>query len=250
MKTRSSISTLLGAAALLLWLVPAHAQQEPEPTPEPPVTEPTEPTPQPPPEQTPAPATEPTPVATEPVPADPSAPSLMTPYGMEASVGGGIIGFTDGDANDFTDVGGSWQARLLVGTRTMWGVEVAYTGAAHSVDALGLDNDAILVSTGLEALGRFNFLTQEWQPYLVAGLGWRRYDVTNADFNTSAVSDSDNLLEIPLGGGLAYRSGGLVIDLRLMFRAAADEDLIQAAPFEDEPSLDTFEGSLRVGWEF
>lgn len=254
MKLKHLIPTLIGSAALLLWLVPAHAQQEPEPVPEPPTSEPApEPPPQPAPQPT-EPTTEPAPAYTqptvEPAPADPNAPSLMMPYGMSLSVGGGFIGFTDDDAQNFTDTGGSWEARFALGTRTMWGAEFAYTGAAQDVDALGLDNDAYLISTGFEALGRFNFLTEQWQPYVLAGVGYRRYDLTNADFNTSAVNDSDNLFEIPFGGGVSWRYRGLIVDARLMYRLAFDDDLINNTPDGEESDLHTFETSLRVGWEF
>lgn len=183
---------------------------------------------------------------------DKNRPKLLTKFGMSASVGGGIVGFTDTDTTDFADVGGSWEARLAVGTRRMLGAEIAYTGGAHNIDALGLDSSAVLVSTGLEALGRVNLTTVALQPYILAGVGWRRYDVTNADFNTSSVNEDDNVLEIPLGVGVAYRYKGLVVDVRALFRAAADSDLVRvgANQANNTAELHTWEGSLRVGWEF
>lgn len=182
---------------------------------------------------------------------DPYRPNLLTPYGMSASIGGGVMGFTDSNMTDFADVGGAWEARLAIGTRRMVGAEVAYTGGAQNITALGLDSNAVLVSTGVEALGRVNFTTIALQPYVIAGVGWRRYDVTNADFNTSSVSDKDNVLEIPMGIGLAYRYRGFVVDARGIFRAAADSDLIQARSNNGKSAdLHTWEGSVRLGWEF
>lgn len=241
MTLRPLIPSLTGIAALLLWLVPAHAQ----PHPAPPTSEPTRPRP------TPQPA-EPTPnePVAEPVPADSGVPPLITPLGMAVSVGGGIIGFLDDDAREVTDTGGSWEARFIIGTRKMLAAEVAYTGAGHWLEALGLSRNALLISTGIEGLARFNILTNQWQPYLVAGIGWRRYDVTNSGFNNSAVSDSDDLLEIPFGGGVAFRSRGVILDMRLLFRAAADSDLIDATQTGEEGELHTWETSLKVGWEF
>lgn len=184
------------------------------------------------------------------VSADENQPNLMFSSGMSASVGGGIMGFADSDMNDFVDVGGAWEARVAVGTREYVGFEAAYTGSAASIDAIGLDSDAVLVSTGLEALARANLLKGEIQPYAVAGVGWRRYDLTNADTNTSSVTDEDDVFEIPLGIGAAYRYKGLVLDARGMFRVALEEDLIATAAGQDEAKLHTIEGTIKVGWEF
>lgn len=228
MQLKGVLATMAGTATLLFGLAPAFAQQ--------PVAEP---------EPAPLPGELP-----EPVEVDPSVPPLTWPFGMSASIGGGIIGFSDEDARVFTDIGGSWEARFMLGTRQMLAAEVAYTGAAHAIDALGLDSDALLISTGLEGLARFNFSTREWQPYILVGLGWRRYDVANSDVNTSVVNDSDNLLEIPLGGGIAYRYRGMVLDLRFTFRTAADSDLVDSGQIVGNAELHTWETSLKVGWEF
>jgi hypothetical protein len=182
---------------------------------------------------------------------DPNRPKkLLLRYGMSASVGGGIVGFTDGDTTDFADVGGRWEARLAIGTRTPIGFEAAYTGGAQAIDALGLDTSAVLVGSGLEGLARLNLATRAWQPYVLAGAGWRRYDLTNADFNTSSVNDQDNVLEIPLGAGVAYRYKGLVVDLRAVFRAAIDSDLVKTPEGANNADLHTWETSVRAGFEF
>lgn len=181
---------------------------------------------------------------------DPNRPDLITPYGLSAAVGGGVIGFLDGDMTDFADVGGAWEVRAAFGTRLPVGAELAYTGGAMNIDALGLDEDARLISTGLEGVIRANVLTGEIQPYAIAGIGWRRYDLTNADFNTSAVTEEDDLLEVPLGVGVAWRYRGLVLDLRAAFRLATGADLVGEAEDGDEPALHTWDTSLRAGWEF
>lgn len=181
---------------------------------------------------------------------DPNAPKLITDWGTAISVGGGVVVFTDDAMRDFADTGGGWEARVVAGTRRRLAVEAAYTGAAQSVDALGLDSSALLVGTGLELLGRFNAMTTEWQPYVVAGVGWRRYDVTNADFNTSSVSDEDNLVEIPFGAGVAYRYRGFVADLRTMVRLAFEEDLVNAPSDATSTRLHTWGVNLTGGWEF
>ncbi|HUH04199.1 MAG TPA: outer membrane beta-barrel protein [Kofleriaceae bacterium] len=178
-------------------------------------------------------------------------PRLMSEHGMSAMIGGGVFGFTDPDTTDFIDVGSAWEARFAFGTREMIGTEVAYTGSAQNIDAAGLDGDAVLVSTGLEALARMNvFGRRAWQPYAVAGIGWRRYDVTNADFNTSSVRADDNVLEIPLGVGVAYRVNQLVLDVRGTFRPTLDNDLIAETPAEPDTQLHNWAATARVGFEF
>jgi hypothetical protein len=161
-----------------------------------------------------------------------------------------VVGFVDGDMTDFADVGGGWEARVAFGTRIPIAGELAYTGGALDIDALGLDSGARLISTGVEGLVRGNLLTGPIQPYAIAGVGWRRYDLTNADFNTSAVTDEDDLLEIPLGIGVGWRYRGLVVDLRGVLRVAAGSDLVAASADSGEPELHTWETSLRAGWEF
>lgn len=177
-------------------------------------------------------------------------PNLIVPSGMSASIGGGVMGFTDDTMTDFTSAGGAWEARFIFGTREYLGLEAAYSGTAIGVDAIGLDSNAVLVSTGLEALARANLLKGDVQPYAVAGVGWRRYDLTNADFNNSSVTEEDNVFEVPLGVGVAYRYKGLVLDARGLFRVALEEDLIATAAGQDSAKLHTIEASARIGWEF
>lgn len=177
-------------------------------------------------------------------------PDLLSPYGMSAMIGGGVFGFTDSDATDFTNVGGAWEARFAFGTREMIGTEVAYTGTAQGLDAVGLDDDALLISTGLEALGRINVGVYDWQPYAIAGVGWRRYDVTNSDFNTSNIREDDNVFEIPLGIGVSYRMNQFVLDVRGVFRPTLDNDLIVNPADEDEAQLHNWSATARLGFEF
>lgn len=182
---------------------------------------------------------------------DPSAPDLITPVGISVSLGGGVAGFVDEDMRDFADVGGAWGVRAVIGTREMVAFEVGYTGFAGSIDALGLDEDALLLGTSLEGAARLNFLDDEWQPYVIAGIGWRRYDLTRVDVNTSSVAEDDNVLEVPLGAGISYRYAGLVVDARAIVRATFDEDMV-ATPnaTDDTASMDNWEGSVNFGWEF
>lgn len=181
---------------------------------------------------------------------DPNAPQLYSTYGASITVGGGVVGFTDDTMRDVSSTGGAWDARLVFGTREFLAVEAAYSGAALGLDALGLDDDAILLSSGGEVLARVNFLRDAWQPYVVGGIGYRNYSIVNNDRNTSSIGDDENLGEVPLGAGVSYRYQGLVVDARGMFRAAFNDDLVNQRPGEDETSLHTWQGQITAGWEF
>jgi hypothetical protein len=172
--------------------------------------------------------------------------NLLTRNGMEFSVGGGVQNFTTDEATDVTGTAGTWEARVIAGTRRLIAIEAAYIGSAQSVDAIGLDSDAVLLGTGLEGDVRVNWNNSTaWQPYALIGAGWKRYDVTNADFNTSAIADDDNLLEIPMGIGVAYRFAPLVLDVRGVFRPAVGNDLIAG-----DTSLHNWSATARAGFEF
>ncbi len=148
--------------------------------------------------------------------------------GIGLAVGGGTSGFTNETLRDATNVGGDWDVRLTLGTRTPLAAEVSYIGSAQRIDALGLDSDAMLVGNGAQGALRLNALPGEAvTPFIFAGAAWRHYNVTNAETNTSDIRDSDDVLEVPLGLGVAGHVAGLLLDLRGEFRASAFEDLTQ-----------------------
>lgn len=152
--------------------------------------------------------------------------SALERYGIGLSLGGGVSGFTGDTLRATTDDGGTWGARLSLGTRLPVGVEVAYVGSAQSIDALGLDSSSILVANGVEGVLRLNLLENNAQPFVFVGLGWRRYSLVNSDENTSDVSERDDVLEVPMGAGVAWTYSGLLLDARGEFRYADQEDLV------------------------
>lgn len=161
----------------------------------------------------------------------------MDRYGITVAIGGGTGGFTNDGMKTATDFGGNWDVRLSFGTQSPLAIEASYIGSAQSIQALGLDEDAILVGNGAQAALRLNgTFDLPVQPFIFGGAAWRRYDVTNADFNTSAVNGSDDVLEIPVGLGIAGKWSGLVLDLRGEFRPTLDNDLVPN--FEVDPDED------------
>lgn len=261
MKARHITGCVAGVVALV-FAGPAFAQEDPFEPEEPTAEEPTEEEPA---EEEPTEEEEPLadPMEEEPIEPAPAVEPELEPaedegvqatlrdIGVGVSVGGGVMGFTDDEARDIADVGGAWDGRVAVGTKFPVGVEAAYVGSAQDIEALGLDEDAILVGNGVEGNARVNIpIIEQLTPYALGGLGWTNYSVVNEDFNTSNVQDNDNVGYIPLGAGVTYRIGRAAFDLRGMWRPAFNEDLVAEEPGEDDTALDSWGVNARLGFEF
>ena len=177
---------------------------------------------------------------------------VLHDYGLSLSVGGGVIGFTDSDMRAATDVGGLWDVRVGFLTNRYLGFELAYEGGLQNIDALGLDTDAQLLSTELEALARVNFMTGRWiaQPYVFAGAAWKRYELTNVQTNTSDVVESDDVVELPVGIGVGFRMSGFLVDVRGAFRPAFGADLVPDTSGDGSAPLHAWSTALRLGYAF
>ena len=171
--------------------------------------------------------------------------AAITPFGMAFTVGGGVTGFTGEDLRETTDVGGTWEARVIAGTRRNIGGELAYVGTAQSINAVGADGDATLLGSGVEGALRVNFLTGAFTPFAVVGAGWRHYDLTRTEGNLGALQDNDNVLIVPLGAGISYSMRGLMLDLRGSIRPPFSSDLVSTAGGGGHSSDERLE--LRVG---
>ncbi len=178
---------------------------------------------------------------------------VRTRMGLAISAGGGVTNFTDQDTQNVTSVGGAWDARLALGTRSMIGFEAAYVGSAADMSSLGgnLDSDAVLLGNGVEGLARLNLGTFDVQPYVVGGAGWTHYSIANDDFNTSSVANSDDVLAVPVGGGLStYIGPGVLVDARFTYRWTFEEDMMGTDALGDRNDLDNWAATGRVGFEF
>jgi hypothetical protein len=158
---------------------------------------------------------------------DPDAMDGMKRVGFSLSFGGGVSDFTDQSMRDSTGVGGTWAVRAAVGTKTPFGVEASYIGSAQEINALGLDQNSMLVSNGLQGALRLNAVVgAPITPFVFGGVAWSHYDLANTSRNTSAISDSDNLLEVPVGLGVGGSWRGIGYDVRGELRFASREDLV------------------------
>jgi len=208
-------------------------------------------------------AVEPEPVAPVTVvvpPPAPVAPLAAKPQGppsrigIEAAVGAGAIGFTDGSTRGFTNTGTSWDARMIFGSRSPIAIEAAYVGSAQGISALGLDNDALLVGQGAEGNLRLNLTTRRVQPYLFGGIGWTRYNLERTTTSTSSVRAADDVGTVPMGVGITARlTRSFFIDARGTYRYTFYDNMLDVASSSaglgDAP-LQTWNASGRLGFEF
>jgi hypothetical protein len=178
----------------------------------------------------------------------PKAPPSVV--GIEATLGGGAIGFIDEGARAVAGTGGSWDARLLFGSRLPIAVEGAYVGSAQSIDALGLASSSVLLGNGFEGTLRINLTHGRIQPYLFGGAGFTHYQLSNTSTNTSSVRGDDDIGTVPLGAGITGRlAGSFIVDARGTYRATFDDDLLRATAASSN-SMQSWNASARIGFEF
>ncbi|HEY5946408.1 MAG TPA: hypothetical protein VIV40_12985 [Kofleriaceae bacterium] len=175
--------------------------------------------------------------------------------GFAISAGGGASGFTNEALRGATDPGGDWDVRVTFGTRSPLAIEASYIGSAQAISALGVDSDALLVGNGVQGALRLNAtLDSPVQPFIFAGLAWRRYDLTNTNTNTSDLSDVDNVAEVPVGVGIAGKFSGLILDARGEFRPTLDSDLLPeltaTGATGDFEAMHRWGVNASVGYEF
>jgi hypothetical protein len=180
--------------------------------------------------------------------------------GIGIAAGAGAGGFTGSDLRGTSNTGGDWDVRLTFGTRSPLAFEASYIGSAQRLSALGLDNNAMLVGNGAQGALRLNATVGlPVQPFVFGGVAWRRYDVTNSATNTSDVAETDDVLELPVGAGIAGLVKGLMVDVRGEFRYTTNADLVQTGNL-DQPVVgvsDSQFGTMHrwginanVGYEF
>lgn len=182
-------------------------------------------------------------------------PFLVSGIGVGFTVGGGISGFTDRAMRDTvsSNVGGLWDARASFGTHIPIGLDVGYIGSAANINTINGNANGTLVGTTVEAALRYNILPHNtFNPYIFAGAGWQRYDVTNMHFSQSdtGMAPKDNVAEFPMGAGFGVRDvSGFNFDVRGTFRATTDSTLLQESN-GTYAQLHSWEASGSVGYEF
>ena len=185
---------------------------------------------------------------------EPSGAKLLTPFGESVSVGGGVVNFVGDAAKNLTDVGGYWDVRLAFGTRTPFGIEAAYIGAAQNVTAVGMSN-AFLVRNGMEANARINIplvlrSNHVLEPFVLGGVGFARYNLNFDGINRSVMQvENDNVLVLPVGAGVAWSFHNFMVDGRFTYRPTFDDDLLRTATNTSQ-GLENWSAGLLFGYEY
>jgi hypothetical protein len=173
--------------------------------------------------------------------------------GMSVQAGGGVTNFSRQEARNAASTGGFWEARLVYGTRSIFGGELAYVGSAQGMNAAGVASGAALLGNGGEALLRLNAPIVNrgalFEPFVFGGMGWTHYSLINEGVNTSNVANADNVGTIPFGGGMAIAYHGFIADARFTYRATYDNGLV-ALGAGDHANLQNWSLGLQAGFEF
>jgi hypothetical protein len=142
--------------------------------------------------------------------------------GAAISVGGGVDDFANSAMRDTTGTGGSWTARLTLGTRSYVAGEISYIGSAQSISQLGLSSNSTLFGNGAQAVLRLNAtVNYPIQPFIFGGAAWRHYSLSTSGTNFSDVATNSDAVEIPLGLGVGgYVATNLMLDVRGEYRFA------------------------------
>jgi len=184
---------------------------------------------------------------------------MSSGIGIATLLGGGVTSFTDKTARDRTSsAGGLWDLRVTLGSHIPLALDVSYLGSATNINGVLPGQSGTLIGTTVEGALRWNILPHlAWNPYIFAGAGWQRYDVTQNNFMPAlnGMNSMDNLVEFPMGAGLSFRTGGFVADLRGTFRATTDQNLIfknltLSPTSNDFAPMHTWEASAALGYEF
>jgi hypothetical protein len=172
--------------------------------------------------------------------------------GLAILAGGGVTNFTQGAARDETGVGGSWDVRVLIATRTWFGFEGSYIGGANPITALGSSANSKLVRNGLEGALRvqapLRYRTTLLEPYVLGGLGWNTYRITYVNLNrASASANGDNTVAVPLGAGFMVGHQGFLADLRYTIRPTYEQTILGG---QGRGGLTNWDAGAMIGFEF
>ena len=172
--------------------------------------------------------------------------------GLAIMAGGGVTDFTEGTTRNETTVGGSWDVRALVATRTWLGFEVSYIGGANPIKALGVSGNSKLVRNGVEAALRAQLPLYHGgtllEPYAVAGVGWNSYRVTYVNtYSASVTTGGDDTVAVPLGLGFMVGYKGVLVDLRSTLRPTFRQTILGN---QGAAGLTNWDAGAMIGFEF
>jgi hypothetical protein len=174
---------------------------------------------------------------------------------MQLNIGAGSGRFISDIGNAATGPEANWNLRALFGADSVVGLEAAYVGSAQSISGLGLEDNNLLLSNGVEGdvrlAPRIDAGSVEVTPFGFAGLGYGYYNIVGEDVSaTASVEEDDHIMTLPAGVGLEVGLGPVDLEGRFTYRHAFDSDLFGESNGFDERSLSTWNLGAGIGFEF
>jgi hypothetical protein len=254
---------MAGAAAALVWVAPALADDDhyvPPPQPQTTTTTTTD--------QTTTPVTTPAPApAAAPVydaNGNPVQPAYVQPVaevpvekkdrnvmrGVTLLVGGGVEGYTGALASEIRP-GETWGVEAAVKPTKVLGLEIGYTGAANNVASSYYDvgtnaSGPDIIRNGGHAVATVGLSASAVQPYLLGGVALDHFSIRNAQ--AAGFQDANNG-NIPLGAGLRGHAGNFTADLRFDYRLPLNQSFAPGISSGDL-GAGRYQGMLQVGATF
>lgn len=181
------------------------------------------------------------------------AEAKFSPHMTSLTIGAGASQFVRRRLGDEVSTAVSWDARLVIGTRTPIAFELEYLGSLakeHDPFAGAFPAGAKLTTSQVGGNARFNLLRGRVQPFFTAGAGWINFHSFSRDVALVAASHfrhDANAAVFPFGAGLAgYFGRHAVIEAR-----ASYELVTGAREFTNQPVRpDLWVAQLSGGWAF
>jgi hypothetical protein len=168
--------------------------------------------------------------------------------------GAGVSDFTGGDYRAATEVGATWDARVLFGARSFFAFEAGYIGTYNKLQGTSevSGNAAPYISAnGFDTDFRLNIVPWYLEPYTFLGVGYNHMSLKNRSEDPTAAAefrDSDNQVMMPVGAGLAgYLGKHATLDARFTYRKIWDQGLLQG---HEGAVADQWMVAGRLGWVF
>jgi len=168
---------------------------------------------------------------------------------LDLSAGVGLEGFIGSEMRDVAGVGPAWSVRAALGNPQSVRVELVYQGSRQPVSFMA--DHGSLTGHGVQGLLHVNVYPEGLvEPYFVLGAGWSRFSISGRS-GGSMLAAADDVFEMPIGFGFAYRWHQLVVDLRVGVRAVTAPNLLPSPTptgSEDHAMMHRYGATLGIGY--
>lgn len=142
---------------------------------------------------------------------------------LDVTAGAGVEGFIGVGMRNAVGIGPSWAVRVAYGNPQSVRVEAEYVGSQQPIRLMDVGGN--LVGHGVHGLVNINLFPEaRYEPFFYAGAGWSRYSVSSG--GAGLLASRDDVFEMPIGIGAAYRWHNVVVDVRAGVRVTTGPDLL------------------------